>query len=215
MTILITAFDPFGGEKINPAWEAVQGLPDEIGGAKLVKLQIPTVFGNASEVIVRRIKEVRPDFILSIGQAGGRSAMTVEFVGINWQDGRIPDNSGFQPVGELLEKEGETAYFSTLPVTAMVLAMREAGVPAFISYSAGTFVCNAVLYRVLHHIHSNQLEAKAGFIHVPYSTGQGVTKPVGTPTMDLETIKAGIEAALRAMIEPTTKRSNPPMGQTE
>lgn len=215
MTILITAFDPFGGEAINPAWEAVQGLADEIGGAKLIKLQIPTVFESASEVIFNKMKDIEPDVVLCVGQAGGRSALTVEFIGINWQDGRIPDNAGFQPVGEPLEVTGETAYFATLPVNAMVLEMRRANVPAFLSYSAGTYVCNAVLYRVLHHIATNGLNCRAGFIHVPFSTGQGLDKPPGTPTMALETIRAGLEAAVRGILKPSFENFAGSMGQTD
>lgn len=215
MTILITAFDPFGGETINPAWEAVNRLADEIAGAKIVKLQIPTAFGRASQAIVERIQEVRPDHILSIGQAGGRSAMTVEFVGINWQDGRIPDNDGFWPLGEPLEKDGDAAYFATLPVNAMVTQMRGAGVPAFISYSAGTYVCNAVLYRILHYIQSNHLNCKAGFIHVPYSPKQAISKAQGTPTMDLATVQAGIEAAIYGILNSELDKSSGSMGQIE
>ena len=128
MTILITAFDPFGGEAINPAWEAVNQLDHEIAGAKIIKLQIPTAFMRASQVVAEAMAKVQPDYVLSIGQAGGRSAMTVEFVGINWQDGRIPDNDGFQPTGKPLEEAGDAAYFATLPTAAMVTQMRAAGV---------------------------------------------------------------------------------------
>lgn len=215
MTILITAFDPFDGETMNPAWEAVKKLPDEILGAKIVKVEIPTVFDRAASVIIDRIRAEGPDYILSIGQAGGRSAMTVEFVGINWQDGRIPDNEGFQPLGQVLEEDGAAAYFSTLPVKAMVCEMRKAQVPSFISYTAGTYVCNAVLYRTLHYIQKNKLDCRAGFIHVPYTPAQAVDKPLGTPTMDAATIAAGIEAAVRALLQMPAENPAGSMGQTE
>lgn len=215
MTILITAFDPFGGEAINPAWEAVNQLDHEIAGAKIIKLQIPTAFMRASQVVAEAMAKVQPDYVLSIGQAGGRSAMTVEFVGINWQDGRIPDNDGFQPTGKPLEEAGDAAYFATLPTAAMVTQMRAAGVPTFMSYSAGTYVCNAVLYRLLYHIQKNNLNCKAGFIHVPYSPDQAVNKPQGTPTMDLATIQTGIQAAVYGILNPVLNKSPDSMGQTE
>lgn len=215
MTILITGFDAFGGETTNPAWNAVQALPDAIDGVRIEKLRIPTVFADGPRRVIEAMEAAAPDYVLSIGQAGGRSAMTVEFVGINWQDGRIPDNAGIQPDGTLLEETGETAYFTTLPVRSMIAAMRQAGVPAFVSYTAGTFVCNAVLYRVLHRISTRDLKIKAGFIHVPYLPSQAVDKPPGTPVLDQDTIRRGIEAAIRGMLQPTGEAEVLSLGRTE
>ncbi len=215
MKILITGFEPFGGETVNPAWEAVQGLPKVLAGASLLKLRIPTAFNRAAASITNAMAQYRPDAILMVGQAGGRSALTPEFIGINWQDGRIPDNDGFQPLGTFLEPDEETAYFSTLSPDAMVARIRAAGIPAFVSYSAGTYVCNAVLYRVLHHVSRNGLPCRAGFIHVPFAPEQAVGKSQTTPTMATETIRQGLEAALMAIIRPDAGKPQGSFGQTE
>ncbi len=215
MKILITGFDPFDGETLNPAWETVKGLPEELSGARIRTLQIPTAFQRAAERITEAMAEFMPDRVLMVGQAGGRAALSLEFVGINWQDGRIPDNDGFQPSGCLLEEEGETAYFATLPLGEMTLRIREAGIPAVISYSAGTYVCNTVLYRVLRHIAKNDLPCKAGFLHVPYTPEQVVDKAGGTPSMAVETILEGLLAALQGIIDPNPLRETGPLGQTE
>ena len=148
MKLLVTGFDPFGGEKINPAIESVKLLADEIGGAEIIKLEIPTVFNKSLAVIEKAVREHQPDVVLSIGQAGGRSAISVDYVGINLNEARIKDNEGYQPSGEKIYEDGENAYFATLPVKAMTAAMKAANVPAAISYTAGTFVCNHVLYGV-------------------------------------------------------------------
>ena len=214
MKILITGFDPFGGETANPAWEAVKGLPDELAGATLKKIEIPTAFHRAARLIIDTMAAFRPDAVLMVGQAGGRSALTPEFVGINWQNGRIPDNDGFQPTGAFLEPDGETAYFATIPLSDMVASIRTAGIPAFVSYSAGTYVCNAVLYRVLHHISRNDLPCLAGFIHVPHTPDQAVDKSESTPSMAAETIRRGLEAALLGIIQPLGGDPAGPSGQT-
>lgn len=148
MKCLVTGFDPFGGEEINPALEAVKLLPEEINGAKIVKLEIPTVFGKSAEVVQAKIEEIQPDVVLNIGQAGGRFAISPERVAINVDDARIPDNEGNQPVDEAIQPQGQPAYFSQLPIKAMVAAMKEAGIPAVVSNTAGTFVCNHIMYQV-------------------------------------------------------------------
>lgn len=214
MKILLTAFDPFGGEKVNPALEAVKMVEDTINGAEIIKLEIPTVFGKGPKKIFDKIEEVNPDVVLSIGQAGGRSAMSVEFVGINWADGRIADNEGNQPVGEKIFEDGETAYISTLPVKSMVEKIRKNGIPAHLSYTAGTFVCNDVLYSVLYYIDKNKKDMKSGFIHVPFAADQVVDKPNGTAFMSLEMIAKAITHAIEAIIEPGEGK-NISMGETE
>lgn len=214
MKILLTAFDPFGGEKVNPALEAVKRVEDEIKGAEIVKLEIPTVFKEGPKTIFDKIEEINPDVVLSIGQAGGRSALTVEFVGINWADGRIADNAGNQPVGEKIFEDGETAYISTLPVKGMVENIRKNGIPAHLSYTAGTFVCNDVLYSVLYYISKNNKKMKSGFMHVPFAADQVVDKPNGTPFMSLEMIAQGITHAIEAIVE-LDEDISVNMGQTE
>ena len=185
--LLITGFDPFGGEKINPAWEAVKLLPDRIGNYVLCKLEIPTVFGVAAQRVLAEARETEPDVILCIGQAGGRAAVTPERIGVNIRDARIPDNAGNQPRGAFCVPEGPAAYFATVPVIAMEEAVREAGLPATVSNSAGAFVCNDVLYTLLHHFAGT--DVKVGFIHVPYLPEQGA------PNLPLaDTVKALIAA---------------------
>lgn len=199
MKILVTGFDPFGGESVNPALEAVLALPDQIAGATITKLEIPTVFKKGAKTVFDAIEKENPDVVLSIGQAGGRSAMSVEFVGINWADGRIPDNEGNRPLGEKIFEDGESAYFSTLPVKAMVQSMRERGIPAFLSYTAGTYVCNDVMYSVLYYLSKNHPSTKGGFIHVPFLANQVVDKANGTPFMTKEAIVEGLVAAIEAI----------------
>ena len=200
MKILVTGFDPFGGEKINPAIESVKRLPEVIGGAQIVKLEIPTVVHQSLAVIREAIRKEDPDMILSIGQAGGRPDITVERVGINVDDCRIADNAGNQPVDEPIYPEGPDAYFVTLPIKAMVKAMQEAGIPASVSNSAGTFVCNHVTYGVRYLIETEFPGKRSGFIHIPYLPSQAPTKK-GMPSMELDTIVKGLIVAIEAMIE--------------
>ncbi len=200
MKILVTGFDPFGGESVNPAFEAVKLLPDEIAGAEIVKLEIPTVFTKSAEVVERAIEKERPDIVLSIGQAGGRSCMTVEKVAINLAEARIPDNDGEQPIGQALREDGDTAYFATVPVKAMVANMRKHGIPAHVSYTAGTFVCNSIMYHVLYLLDRKFPGVKGGFIHVPYESTQVVDKPNGTPFMPIDQIAKALEYAIEAAV---------------
>lgn len=200
MKCLVTGFDPFGGEEINPALEAVKLLPEEINGAKIVKLEIPTVFGKSAEVVQTKIEEIQPDVVLNIGQAGGRFAISPERVAINVDDARIPDNEGNQPVDEAIQPQGQPAYFSQLPIKAMVAAMKEAGIPAVVSNTAGTFVCNHIMYQVQYMIDTKYPTLKGGFIHVPFVPEQVVDKP-GQPAMSLQDIAKGLEAAIGAIVD--------------
>lgn len=168
--LLITGFEPFGGETINPSWEAVRQLPEQIGSYNLTKLQIPTVFGEAAEKILDKAGLLQPDVILCTGQAGGRDRVTPEVIGINLRECRIPDNAGNQPVNVPVVEKGPAAYFSTVPVRDMAAAIEAAGIPSALSYSAGAFVCNDVLYTLLHHYQGTQTQV--GFIHVPYQEEQ-------------------------------------------
>ena len=196
MKILVTGFDPFGGEKINPAIESVKQLPDTIAGAEIIKLEIPTVARKSLQRIDEAIKKYDPDIILSIGQAGGRADITVERIGINIDDF---SNEGNQIVDEPVFSDGEPAYFSTLPVKAMVENIRRTGIPASISYTAGTFVCNHVLYGVRYLIEKKYKGKKSGFIHIPFLPEQVVDKR-NMPSMSLETIILALISAIEAIV---------------
>lgn len=199
MLILITAFDPFGGESVNPALEAVRAMPDVIAGAEIVKVEVPTVFGKSIEVAARAIDEHQPDAVVCVGQAGGRFDVTPERVAINVDDARIPDNEGNQPLDAEIVADGAPAYFATLPVKAMVAAIRAAGLPSSLSNSAGTFVCNHLMYGVLHHLATTRPQARGGFVHVPFIPTQVVDKP-GQPAMSPSDITRALTAGVEAIV---------------
>lgn len=201
MKVLVTGFDPFGGEAVNPAFEAVKLLPDEIAGAQIIKLEIPTVFSKSGPAVEEGIKEYEPDVVINVGQAGGRSCVTIEQVAINLAEARIPDNAGEQPSDEPLQKDGEPAYYATIPVKAIVKNIRDHGIPCHISYTAGTYVCNCVMYNVLHMAKTKYPNIRAGFIHVPFAAEQVVEKPNGTPFMSLEMIAKSLEYAIEAAVK--------------
>lgn len=189
--LLITGFDAFGGQSINPSWLAVSQLPDRIGAYELRKLQIPTVFGAAAARVLEAAEEFRPHVILCVGQAGGRGAVTPERIAVNIRDARIPDNAGNQPSGEFVAPDGPAAYFATVPVQEMAQAIRDARIPGTVSNSAGAFVCNDVLYTLLHRYAGT--ETRVGFIHVPYLPQQG------SPSLPLEQTVAALEAAISVL----------------
>lgn len=191
--LLITGFDPFGGETVNPSWEAVRLLPEAVGAYRLTKLQIPTVFGQASEKVLSAAKELHPDVILCIGQAGGRGAVTPEVVAINLREAKIPDNAGNQPVNVPVVKDAPAAYFSTVPVRAMVKAIQDAGLPGALSYSAGAFVCNDVLYSLLHRFNGTQMQV--GFVHVPFLPERAKDN---VPSLSLPQIVQALTAAIES-----------------
>ena len=204
MKILVTGFDPFGGEKINPALETIKRLPDTILGAQIIKLEIPTVVGKSLAKITEAVEKENPNVVLSIGQAGGRSEITVERVGINIDDCRIPDNEGNQPIDEPVIKGGPAAYFVTVPIKAIVENIKAHNIPASISNTAGTFICNHVCYGVAHLAAARTAAGKpmkSGFIHIPFLPEQAIGKPALTPSMSLETIVSGITHALEAIVE--------------
>ncbi|MGL5150892.1 MAG: pyroglutamyl-peptidase I [Clostridium sp.] len=200
MKVLVTGFDPFGGEAINPALEAVKMLPDTISGAEVIKLEIPTVFRKALEKIEEAVETHKPDIVLSIGQAGGRFGITPERVAINIDDARIKDNEGNQPIDEVVYGDGEAAYFSNLPIKAMVKEVQEGGLPASVSNTAGTFVCNHVMYGVLYMVDKKYPDMRGGFIHVPYIPQQVVTKG-NMPSMSTEDISRGLALCIKAAVE--------------
>ena len=189
--LLITGFDPFDGAAVNPSREAVMALPDRIGEYELTKLEVPTVFGLAAERVLAVSEELVPDAIICVGQAGGRGAVTPEVVGINLREASIPDNAGNRPVNLPVTEGGPAAYFSTLPVREMVAAIKAAGIPAALSYSAGAFVCNDLLYSLLHHY--RETAVKVGFIHIPYLPEQAKE---GVPSLPLEAAVAALREAV-------------------
>ena len=199
MKILITGFEPFGGESVNPAYEAVKLLPDMAGDIQIVKMEIPTVFGEAGKVVETGILQHQPDAVICVGQAGRRADIGEERVAINLVEASIPDNAGNQPMDVKVQEDGDTAYFATIPVKAMVKNIKDHGIPASISYTAGTYVCNSVMYDLLYLIDRKYPSIRGGFIHVPYATEQGVGKPVGTATMELSTISKALLYALEAV----------------
>lgn len=200
MKVLVTGFDPFGGESVNPAWEAVKALPDSILGAQIIKRQVPTVFGKSGDQLEGYIKEFMPDFVLCVGQAGGRSGISFEKVAINFAEARIADNEGNQPIDEAIRKNGENAYFTNLPIKAMVLKLQENHIPSSISYTAGTFVCNDIMYRLLYFLKQTHPQGRGGFVHVPFIPEQVVNKADGTPSMSLDMIVRGLKLAIETMV---------------
>ena len=200
MKILLKSFEPFGGDTVNPAQEAVALVRDEIAGASIVKVGVPVVFGKSVETVRAAMEAEKPDVVLCIGQAGGRFGLTPERVAINIDDARIPDNEGNQPLDSAIFEDGAPAYFTSLPVKAMVAAIREAGIPSSLSYTAGTYVCNHLMYGVLYHIAKSYPEMRGGFMHVPFLHEQIMNRP-NTPSLSKEDIVRGIEAAIEAIVK--------------
>ena len=194
MKILVTGFDPFGGEAINPAWEAVSRLPKEIEGAEIVTVQIPTVFGDSAKRLFEAVEQQQPDAVVCVGQAGGRFGITPERVAINVDDARIADNKGQQPLDTVIQADGAPAYFTTLPVKAMVEAVKAAGLPASLSNTAGTFVCNHIMYQNLYYLAKHHPNTQ-----VPYVTEQVVDKP-GQASMALADIVKGLTVCLETLV---------------
>ena len=194
MTLLLTGFAPVGGETLNPSWEAVRRLDGErLGDLTVVAAQLPTEFGAALRVLDELLERHRPTLVVAVGQAGGRAELSLERIAINVDDARIPDNAGRQPIDEPVVAGGPAAYFSTLPIKAMTRVLRDAGIPAAVSQTAGTFVCNHVFYGLQHRLQGSGV--RGGFIHIPYLPAQAAAQP-GAPSMALETLIAGLRLAL-------------------
>lgn len=200
MKLLLTGFDPFGGEEVNPSWEAVNSLPDTLRGAEIKKLLLPTAFTEAARLAREALEGIRPGAVLCVGQAGGSTAVRIERVGVNLRDARIPDNLRQQPVDEPIDPGGPCAYFSTLPTRRMLEALRGGGIAAELSYSAGTFVCNELLYSVLRYAEGNMPGLRAGFIHLPYLPEQAERKGAQTASMELSEMVRALELAAAAVI---------------
>lgn len=203
MKVLLTAFEPFGTETVNPSMQAVCRLPDEIAGASVSKLVLPVTFSGAARQVRAELRRLRPDLVISVGQAGGRDGITVERIAINMADAAIADNAGQQPRGKPVVKDGPAAYFATLPVKKMAQAMQKQGITASVSNTAGTYVCNDVMYAVLHEIAQKQYPMLAGFVHVPYLPEQTAQRP-DVPSMPLEEIVRGLEVCVAAAVREAT-----------
>lgn len=200
MKVLMTAFDPFGGEEVNPAFEAVKLLADEIAGAEIIKKEIPTVFDKSVKLLDQFIAEEKPDITICVGQAGGRYKVSVERVAININDARIEDNEGNQPIDTKVFADGANAYFAKLPIKAMVKEIKDNKLPAEVSNTAGTFVCNHLMYGLLYLIENNYPEMKGGFIHVPFIPEQVLDKK-DKASMSLKDIKEALHYAIKAALE--------------
>jgi pyroglutamyl-peptidase len=194
--ILVTGFDPFGGEPVNPAFEALKFLEGKtLAGHLVITQEIPTVRHKSIEVLKQAIARVNPALVVAVGQAGGRLEITPERVAINVDDFRIPDNEGNQPADEPIVVGAPTAYFTRLPVKAMVQAMKDAGIPASVSNTAGTFVCNHIFYGLMHLLAEEKNIRRGGFIHIPYMTTQAA-RLGNQPSMSIEAIAKGLEIAI-------------------
>ena len=200
MKILVTGFEPFGNEKTNPSWEAVKLLPDFINGFEIVRKQLPVIFDSCYDIIDKLFKSEHPDAFVHIGQAGGRTCITPEFAAINQRNGI--DNAGKEYRDEKIFADGPDAYFTTLPVRKMTDSLVSSNIPAKISYSAGTYVCNNLMYSSLHYIAVNKLDTLSGFIHIPYSAEQAAAHGGGGyPFMDIKSAAAGIEKCISVIAE--------------
>ena len=202
--VLLTGFDAFGGDTMNPSWLAVQELRDEvIAGHTVIAAQLPTAFASSTAVLVHLLRTHRPALVICVGQAGGRSALSLERVAININDARIPDNEGAQPVDQPVLKTGPAAYFSTLPIKAMLHAIAQAGLAAEVSQTAGTFVCNHVFYALMHALKKQRGSSavRGGFIHVPYLPNQGA------PSMPLIDIVRGLRVAVNCALNTSEDRT--------
>ena len=197
MKAIITGFEPFGGESVNPSFEAVKLLPDSVAGCTIIKISLPVEYSRAAEVLIAEIDAARPDFVMMAGQAGGRTGITPEAIAINFADTSAADNAGTVHMGDKIIPHAPAAYFSTLPFIKMVNEMRARGVSAYLSNSAGAYVCNDLMFRTLHAVSQsgNAETIKCGFVHVPYADTQGKT-----PNMPLAEIARGLWTCVEACV---------------
>ena len=209
MRILYTGFTPFGGESVNPSFEALRLLPDTLAGAELMRLEIPTEFGRGAQTLRAALAEYRPEVVICVGQAGGRAAVTPELAALNHRHARIPDNAGFRPLEQPICADGPAAYFSRLPVYRIAERLRERGIPAAVSYSAGTYVCNELMYCLLREAEREYPAMVCGFIHVPYSLEQAAAQAAPAPGMPLALIAEALRLAGELSVEAARAQSSP------
>ncbi len=206
--VLVTGFEPFGGDDINPSWEIARALDGACltDGTRVQAALLPCAFDAVESALAQAIERHRPRLLIALGLAGSRTELGVERVALNWCDARIPDNAGDQPLDRPVVPGAPVAYLSPLPVKAMAQAMREAGAPATVSYSAGTFVCNQVLYLLAHGMQTRWPGLRAGFIHVPGLPGQrSITAPgfAGLPlALQTQAVRAALEVAWSMQEDP-------------
>ncbi len=197
MKVLITGFEPFKKEKVNPSWEVCKRLSEEeIEGIHIAVRKLPVVFDEARKKAAAYFDEVNPDVVLHLGEAGGRTHISVERIAVNRDDAEIKDNKGLKREDSPIEPEGGDGYFTTIPVVKVVEALKKAGIPAVVSNSAGTYLCNHVLYGTLHHVKRKNLSTKVGFIHLPFLPEQTVDKP-GKASMSLDLMVEAVKIAAR------------------
>ncbi|MEO6102431.1 MAG: pyroglutamyl-peptidase I [Pseudoxanthomonas sp.] len=202
-TILLAGFEPFDGQAINPSWEAVRALHGKrIHGHRIIARCLPVAFDASSKQLRQALHESSPALVVCVGQAGGRQRISLERIAINVNDARIADNQGHQPIDEAIVPGGPAAYFSTLPIKAMLAGLGEAGFPVEVSQTAGTYVCNHVFYDLMHALR-NRHKVRAGFIHIPWSPEQAAAIP-GAPSLDIESVIAALRLALRIAIDTGT-----------
>ncbi len=199
MKILFTGFTPFGGETVNPSWEAVRQMADRLGDIIVLKQNIPTAFGEAAKEVAGAVRRYEPDAVICVGESGGRARIEIEKVAVNYRNASIPDNLGACPQDEPVCAGGPAAYFATVPVRKIAADICAQGIPACVSYSAGTYVCNDTFYSLMRLIDVEGLSVKGGFIHVPYLPEQAVGKGAGTPSMALPLIVKALETAAAAV----------------
>lgn len=201
LKVLVTGFDPFGGEKINPAYQAIKLLPETIEDAELIKAVLPVEFRRVAQVLEGLIEKHRPEIVICVGQAGGRSSISIERVAINLQDALSPDNADNTPTDEEIIPRGPAAYFSSLPTRAIVQTLQDNGIAAALSYSAGTYVYNDIMYHLLHWLDTRYSGMVGGFIHVPFAPEQVVNMKEIRPSMSIATIAQGLELAVATTIK--------------
>ncbi|WMW79992.1 pyroglutamyl-peptidase I [Undibacterium cyanobacteriorum] len=200
--ILLTGFAPFNNETTNPSWQAVRQFEGKLSnnGSPIFVAELPCEFHRATEELVSLIERHQCDIVLCVGQAGGRAEISLERVAINMDDARIPDNRGQQPIDRPIEAHGQAAYFSTLPIKAIVHCLRQSGIPAHVSNTAGTYVCNHLFYGLMHYAARNEQIWRAGFIHIPYLPEQAIAHP-GAPSMSLDTLVSALDKAIETCLE--------------
>lgn len=196
MCIVVTGFEPFGGERINPSWEAVCRLPDRVGGRRLVRCQLPVAYQACAAPLMEALRREKPDAVLCIGQAGGRTGITPEWVALNRMHAKMPDNAGMAATHQPICPDGENAYFSTLPIAEMIERLHAEDIPASASYHAGTYVCNALFYQLMHYLKESKLAIPAGFIHVPYACEQVCREEKSAASLPLAVLVRGIALCL-------------------
>ena len=197
--VLLTGFAPFGGETTNPSWDAVSTLDGQtVAGHRVLARRLPVVFGGALDALHGAIADTNPSLVLCVGQAGGRAQLSLERIAINLDDARIADEAGAFPIDEPIVADGPAAYFATLPIKAILSSLRDAGIPAEISQTAGTYVCNHVFYGLMHALRG-RTGIRGGFLHIPYSPAQASGHP-GAPSLPVDTVVAGLRVALETAL---------------